>query len=98
MCMRSLFVGCLVVVAIVGESHATETKVICFEERAKDMEALVKQRDHEGAELYARLHCWRIRPPARDPFRGTSKETPFPNISAMGSGNEVYFRIFVPRK
>ena len=97
MYMRSLFVACLVVVAAAGETVAKGIKVVCFEDKARDMEALVKQRDHEGAELYARLHCWEIRPPARHPFRGTNKETPFPNLSAM-PGKDIYFQTFVPRK
>ena len=95
--MRSLCVVCLLGLLVSSETGAAETKVVCFEEKARDMEALVKQRDHEGAELYARLHCWEIRPPARDPFRGTSKETPFPNLSAM-KGKNIYFQTFVPRK
>lgn len=89
-----------------SEVAANERKVICFEEKAKDMEALVKQRDHEGAGLHARLHCWDIRPPARHPFQGTDKETPdketplanFPGMIGRGGGKSIYCRTIVPRK
>ena len=96
MYMRPLFIACLLM-AFSTSVQGEEFVVVCFGQKADNMEALVKQGDDEGADLYQRLHCWKIRPPARQPYRGTKKETPFPNITAMGNeddGKWIRFKTF----
>ena len=87
----------VIVAAILGVASlpalSEEAAVVCFSDKAKNMEALVKQGDHAGADLFARLHCWEIRPPARHPLRGTDKWTPFPNLKAMGE-RFIFYKVF----
>ena len=49
-----------------AEKRAAEYIVCIGDKRGEEMGALVRARDLEAVMLYARLHCWEIRPPAHD--------------------------------
>ena len=76
-----------------SEHQEHQKYIVCFgQEAGNDMHELVEVGDMEAASLYARLHCWMIQPPARDPLRGTDKWTPFPNIPAMPGDKWLFVR------
>ena len=89
MTARSIIAAVAFWVFLSSPTHAEDAKryIVCFGHRhVGDMTALVKDRDQESARLYARLHCWKIVPPARDPLLGTKGWTPFPNLPKMSGG------------
>ena len=74
-----LIVAVIAFAVLSGPGFAAEKRgkayIVCFgNARSDQMGSLLKSKDFEAADLYTRLFCWKIRPPARNPPRGADQK------------------------
>ena len=63
------------------QAAAKEYLVCVGYQHIENIEALIQAASMDEVALYARLHCWKIRPPARDPGTDDENWAPFPRPS-----------------
>ena len=84
-----LIAAAAAIAVLAGPGFATEKRAKAYivyfgNARSDQMESLLKAEDFQAANLYARLFCWKIRPPARNPPRGVDQKViPVPRTDPL---------------